>query len=406
VNRKRDVRHPTSDIRPPQYDAFAVAAPGLEAIVAAELAELKVKDARVMDGGVEFTASQKTLYEANLHLRTASRVLVRLARFRAVSFAELERNARKVHWERILNRGDTVALRVTCRKSRLYHSGAVAERIERDLAERMGAVVAKAPPSDEGTADETGAGQLAAQLIIVRLDHDRCTISADSSGAHLHQRGYRTAVTQAPMRETLAAALVLASGWDHRTPLVDPFCGSGTIPIEAALIAARIAPGRNRGFRYMKWPGYDASEWRRVLASAVRGERPDGVPAMVGTDRSAAAIRAATDNAGRAGVTGMVRFEKQDAMAITAGDSPGWVVTNPPYGVRLGDASESRRLMAQFGDTLRRRFYGWRVAVMAPPQLDRALGIPLNAELRTTNGGLRIAFLVGVIPNGQGPAGV
>src|SRR4030095_10938323 len=162
------------------YEAFAVAAPGLEAIVAAELAELKVKDARVMEGGVEFTASQKALYEANLHLRAASRVLVRLARFRAVSFAELERNARKVHWERILNRGDSVALRVTCRKSRLYHSDAAAERIERDLAERMGPVALRPAPSDEGESPEP-----TAQLIVVRLDHDRCTISADSSGAHL-----------------------------------------------------------------------------------------------------------------------------------------------------------------------------------------------------------------------------
>ena len=383
------------------YEAFAVATPGLEEIVAAELAALKVRDTKVVDGGVEFTASQKTLYEANLHLRTASRVLIRLAHFRAVSFAELERNARKVHWERILNRGDSVALRVTCRKSRLYHSGAVAERIERDLAERMGAVVVRATSTDEGESPEANA-----QLIVVRLDHDRCTISADSSGDHLHLRGYRTAVTQAPMRETLAAALVLASGWDRRTALTDPFCGSGTIPIEAALIAARIAPGRNRPFQFMQWPGYDAKEWQRVLDSALRAEKLDGVPAIIGTDRSAAAIRAANDNAGRAGVTGIVRFEKQDAMAIVAGDSPGWVVTNPPYGVRLGDASESRRLMAQFGEALRRRFNGWRVAVMAPPQLDRALGIPLNAELRTTNGGLRIAFLVGVVPNGQGPAGV
>jgi putative N6-adenine-specific DNA methylase len=382
------------------FDAFAVAAPGLEHIVAAELADLKV-DASIVEGGVEFTASQKALYEANLHLRSASRILIRLARFRAVSFAELEGNARKVHWERVVNRGDNVQLRVTCRKSRLYHSGAVAERIQRDLAERMGAVVARAPASDDH-----GPHQDNTQLIIVRLDHDRCTISADSSGAHLHMRGYRTAVTQAPMRETLAAALVLASGWDHRSPLIDPFCGSGTIPIEAALIAARIAPGRNRGFRFMQWPGYNPSEWQRVLAAAVRREKPDGIPQITGTDRSAAAIRAATENAERAGVTRFVHFEKQDALGIDAGTGPGWIVTNPPYGVRLGDASESRRLMARFGDTLRQRFNGWRIALMAPPQLDRALGIPVRPELQTTNGGLRIVFLAGVIPNGQGQAAV
>ncbi len=383
------------------FDAFAVAAPGLERIVAAELADLNVTDANVVEGGVEFTASQKALYEANLHLRTASRILIRLARFRAVSFAELERNARKVHWERVVNRGDNVELRVTCRKSRLYHSGAVAERIQRDLAERMGAVVARARASDEGESQQDNT-----QLIIVRLDHDRCTISADSSGAHLHLRGYRIAITQAPMRETLAAALILASGWDRRTPLLDPFCGSGTIPIEAALLAARIAPGRNRSFRFMQWPGYDPSEWQRVLAAAVRREKPDGIPTITGTDRSAAAIRAATENAERAGVTRFVRLEKQDALGIVAGAGPGWVVTNPPYGVRLGDASESRRLMARFGDTLRQRFNGWRIALMAPPQLDRALGIPVRPELQTTNGGLRIVFLAGEIPNGQGQAAV
>jgi putative N6-adenine-specific DNA methylase len=383
------------------FDAFAVAAPGLEEIVAGELTDLKVTAPRVVDGGVEFTASQKALYEANLHLRTASRILIRLAHFRAVSFAELERNAGKIHWERVLNRGDSVSLRVTCRKSRLYHSGAVAERLERDLADRFGANVAKAAPGDEAEASTDDV-----QLIVVRLDHDRCTVSADSSGAHLHQRGYRTAVTQAPMRETLAAALVLASGWDRRTPLIDPFCGSGTIPIEAALIAAQVAPGRNRGFRFIQWPRYDPSEWQRVLAAAQRREKTETIPPITGTDRSAAAVRAATENAERAGVTPFVRFEKQEALGIVAKAGPGWVVTNPPYGVRLGDASESRRLMAQFGDTLRRRFGGWRIAVMAPPQLDRALGIPVRPALRTTNGGLRIAFLAGEIPNGQGQAGV
>ena len=383
------------------YEAFAVAAPGLEEIVAEELSELKVRDAQVIDGGVEFIASQKSLYEANLHLRTASRVLIRLAHFRSVSFGELERNARKVPWERVVSRGDRVALRVTCRKSRLYHSGAVAERLERDLVDRLGVDVTKASANEE-TDDDAGN----TQLIVVRLDHDKCTVSADSSGAHLHQRGYRTAVTTAPLRETLAAAMVLASGWDGRSPLVDPFCGSGTIPIEAAMIAAHMAPGRNREFRFMHWPRFDAAEWKRVHTAAVSRQQPGSVPLIVGTDRSAAAIGAAEDNAQRAGVSSLVRFGQEDALRLDGGQTPGWIVTNPPYGVRLGDSGESRRLLARFSDTLQSRFGGWQVALLAPAQLQRAMAIRLQPGFRTTNGGLKVQLLAGEVTNGQGQPGV
>jgi putative N6-adenine-specific DNA methylase len=380
---------------PPVYDAFAVAAPGLEELTAAELAGLGVGDPRVVDGGVEFKASPRTLFEANLHLRTASRVLIRLAQFRALSFAELERRARRIPWEKVLSRGERVTLRVTCRKSRLYHSGAVAERIERDLADRMGAVPVRTTANDESAGDPKSDD---AQLIVVRIDHDQCTVSADSSGAHLHQRGYRTSVTAAPMRETLAAALLLATGWNRRMPLIDPFCGSGTIPIEAALIAAGIAPGRHRGFRLMNWPGHDQAEWQRVHSAALRREKADSMPAIRGSDRSAAAIRAATENAERAGVTALVHFEKRDALRVEPDAPSGWVVSNPPYGVRLGDAGETRRLLARFGDRLRERFDGWQIGLLAPAQAERVLGIPLESKFRTTNGGLRVRFLVGVIP--------
>jgi len=377
------------------YDAFAVATPGLEGIVASELDDLRIGYRDVLDGGVEFNASRRTLFEANLHLRTASRVLIRLARFRALTFAELERRARRIPWEKVLARGDRVALRVTCRKSRLYHSGAVAERIERDFADRMGAVPVRTTANDEGAMDP---GSEDAQLIIIRVDHDQCTVSADSSGAHLHQRGYRTSVTAAPMRETLAAALVLASGWDRGAPLLDPFCGSGTIPIEASLIAAGIAPGRRRGFRFMHWPGHDVSEWQRVHSAALRRETPDHLPIIRGSDRSAAAIRAAVENAARAGVTSLVHFEKLDALRVEPDAPAGWVVSNPPYGVRLGDTGEARRLMARFGDRLRQRFDGWQVGLLAPGQLERVLGVPLEVRFRTTNGGLRVQFLGGTVP--------
>lgn len=382
----------TRDSAPP-HDAFAISAPGLERLVAGELTELGVRDSLVLEGGVEFAATQRQLYESNLHLRTASRIVVRLAKFRALTFAELEKRARRIPWERVIAHGDRVTLRVTCRKSRLYHSDAVAQRLARDLKERLGVDVgaSRGDADDPESADE-------GQLIIVRFDHDHCTVSADSSGAHLHQRGYRTSVTEAPMRETLAAALVLASGWDQSSPFLDPFCGSGTIPIEAAMIAADVAPGRNRPFRFMQWPGYDAGLWQRTLTAAKAREKLAAATMIRGSDRSAAAIRAATDNAQRSGVGSVVQFERLDALRADPKSPTGWLVTNPPYGVRLGDEAETHALMTAFARTLTQRFAGWRLALLAPARFERLAGIRLLAGPRTTNGGLRVQILTGVVP--------
>lgn len=370
-----------------------MAPPGLESITLGELTDLGVKGARAVEGGVEFQADQTTLYRANLHLRTASRVLVRLATFKAISFAELEERARKVPWDRVLPRGGTFQLRVTCRKSRLYHSGGVAQRLARDLAERLDAHAVTrtvAEPDEDG--DE-------GQLLVVRFDHDRCTISADSSGAHLHRRGYRTHVTGAPIRENLAAAMLLASGWQPGAPLADPFCGSGTIPIEAAMMAANIAPGRDRDFRFRQWPGYDDVAWQRILGRARSGERAPG-RSIVGADRSVAAVRAAEGNARRAGVDQFTEFVQLDAREIEPdGPEPGFIVSNPPYGVRLGDREEVRRLSRDFGKVLVERFAGWRVGLLTGGP-GTVPGVALEERFRTTNGGLPVRFMVGEVQPG------
>ena len=421
-----------------RYGAFAVAAPGLEQLVSDELTALGISGHERVDGGVEFEASRRQLYEANLNLRTASRVIVRLAEFKALTFADLERRARRVPWEQVIAKGGAVTLRVTCRKSRLYHSDAVAERIARDLVERMNAEVSTtrehgdersgSEPNllllDETDQERRGDWGLTpisprkqgrrggltpisatptsprenAQLIIVRFDRDRCTISADSSGAHLHQRGYRTSVTQAPMRETLAAALIMASDWDRKSPLLDPFCGSGTIPIEAALMSAEISAGKNRSFQFMHWPDFDAAQWKQVLAESNSRVRHDSGVSIIGSDRNAAALRAARENAERAGVNDMLRFEKADAERLTADQPVGWLVSNPPYGVRLGDRAESQRLLSRFGQRLVDEFAGWRIAILAPAGAERLVGFPLETRLKTTNGGLRVQVLVGTVP--------
>lgn len=380
---------------PDNFEAFAIAAPGLEPLVASELKSLRARQLRAVEGGVEFKADHQLLYSANLHLRTASRVIVRLARFRAISFAELERRAGRVPWERVVPRNGRVRLRVTCRKSRLYHSGAVAQRLLERINQRAGATALDTTPGPGGAPEDDGS---AAQLFVVRLDHDQCTISADTSGAHLHQRGYRTAVIQAPLRENLAAAMLLASGWDRKTPLLDPFCGSGTICIEAALLARQIAPGHNRRFRFMEWPDFDAGRWSRIHAHAVDAERPRAPAPIIGSDRSGWAMRAAAGNAERAGVAADLQLERAEVSALQPTGQPGWVVTNPPYGVRLGQRDELRSLYAEFGAVLRERFRGWRAGILSTDRrLDSQLRLPLLDALQTTNGGIRVHLLTGVV---------
>jgi len=364
------------------HDCFAISAPGLEPLVARELDTLGLKGTAV-PGGVTFHATSEQLYAANLWLRIASRVIVRLASFHAATFYELERHAKRVSFERFIAPGSAVDIRVSCRKSRLYHSDAVAERIRRAIERRTGSVV---------SASESGA------LVIVRLSHDECTVSIDSSGALLHRRGYRLATAKAPMRETLAAAML--SGWTGEIALVDPFCGSGTIAIEAALIARHRAPGLARSFAFMQWPEYDSDRWATVHARAGADERPaSGVP-IIAADRDAGGIEATRANAERAGVGEDIEIKTQTISELEAPAHNGWLVTNPPWGVRVGDQAKLRDLYARLGQVARKSLPGWRVAILAPEasSLARATQLPLAPVLHTVNGGIPVAILSGSVP--------
>ena len=382
-----------------RYAAFAVTAPGLAELAAGELVALGLPVVGRETGGVAFEADARGLAVANLQLRTASRVLVRLDEFRSATFHELSRRAARIDWPRWLAPGRAVRVRVTCRKSRLYHSGAVAERLAAVLAPWAGAVTTAAGNDDAG-ADEDDA-----QLLVVRLLDDRCTISIDSSGALLHQRGYRLATARAPLRETLAAALVLASGWVPGTPLVDPFCGAGTIAIEAARLARRMAPGRQRAFAFEQWPGIDPALPRHVRANARAMERASAAPGIVASDRDAGAIDATRANAERAGVAADLTLGVQAVshLVAPAGGPPGAIVTNPPYGVRIAHGGDLRNLYARFGEVCRAQFPGWILAlVVADRRLAHALRLPVRDVVRTANGGLPVTFAVGVIPGATG----
>jgi len=378
------------------FDCFAVVAPGLEPLALAEAQALGLP-AIVEEGGggLAWRGDLRSVLMANVGLRIASRVLVRVAAFEAKTFIELEKQGRRIPWPRMVAPGAAVRFRVTCRKSRLYHSDAVAQRLENALLRAVpgASVVAARGADDESTTDDD------AQLFVVRLLHDRCTVSADTSGALLHRRGWRQATAKAPMRETLAAALLAASGWDGSGPLVDPLCGSGTIVIEGALQARGTPAGSKRRFAVERWPGVPPTLGAWVRAELAGRGAVAHLPPIIGTDRDEGAIRAAGENAERAGVRPDVTLA---VSALSAVEFPlaerGWVVTNPPYGVRVGEVDRVRNLWARFGQVLRERAPGWRVTLLSPDAgLERQLGIPVRMVAQTTNGGIPIRLVTGEI---------
>jgi putative N6-adenine-specific DNA methylase len=358
-----------------RLEAFVVAAPGLESVVLGEVVRLGVRPARITHGGVECELTLPQLWSLHLHLRVATRVLVRAVRFKADGFETLKAGIRRVDWSAWLRHDMAISVDATAdRDSKLYHSGAVAERV----AESIGNPLADAASP-------------VSQTVLVRVQRDVVTVSIDASGPSLHQRGYRQSIAKAPLRETLAAACVIASGWDRRVPLVDPFCGSGTIAIEAAMWARKIAPGRHRTFAFQSWPSYDEARWHTLLAAS-DADVMNREPEVWASDRDAGAVQATLDNAARAGVT--VRAEQRSISDLVLPTRPGWIVTNPPYGVRVGEPADLRNLFDRTATVLAERAASWQVAVLAPTdsQLLGRLRLSLVERLQTTNGGLPVTL--------------
>lgn len=372
-------------------DLFAAALPGLEELAAGELRALGLADVEAVAGGATFRGTRDDVMRANLHLRTASRVLVRLGTLHAAAFSELERRAERLPWESFVPAGAPVAFRVSSKRSRLYHTDGVAERLAGAAARRLGGAIARAPGAGEDDDDVPA-------LVVATGDRNHWTISVDSSGALLHRRGWRLATAKAPLRETLAAAMVLASGWDAASPLLDPFCGSGTIAIEAALLARRIAPGRGRRFAFERWPGHDAAAWGELLDGARRAELAEAPP-LQGSDRDAGAIEAARANAERAGVADSVDFSRRAFSAIEPPPGPGAVVSNLPRGGRVARGADLRDLLDGLAATLARRCPGWRAALLVGDvrqqsrlRLDDERAIPIP------QGGQPVRLVTGRIP--------
>ncbi len=371
--------------------------PGFEPLLTRECESLGIKVPSSIDkkqfkqgtltgeerGGIEFTGSLEQLMCCNLQLRTASRVVVRLGEFYAAAFSELRKKASRLDWDPFLKPGQPVEVKVTCHKSKLYHSDAVAERIVGAIEDHFNKPIKKTKEDVQR------------QLILVRLVNDLCTISIDSSGELLHRRGYKQAVAKAPLRENIAAGLLMAAGWDGCSPLVDPFCGSGTIPIEAALISRHIAPGINRSFAFSNWPVYQSSDYQTLLNQAQKSIRST-TSLIYGSDRDHGAIEMASANAARTGVLKDIQFVCHSLSDLPSITDQGTIVTNPPYGIRVSSSKDLRNLYASFGKLLRDQFKGWRLGVLCnESQLIHALdlGQP-ETILPLINGGIPVKYSI------------
>jgi putative N6-adenine-specific DNA methylase len=302
---------------PEPFEIFLAAPPGLEHLLRDEAAAVGLPDPRPVPGGVTFRGGWPEVWRANLHLRGATRVLARIAAFRALHLAQLDKRARKLAWAATLRPDVPLRIEATCRRSRIYHAGAARARIGAAIGDVLGAPVPEDPAAD-------------ALTLRVRIDDDLCTISVDTSGAPLHRRGHKPEVNAAPMRETLAALLLHAAHYDGGEPVLDPMCGSGTFVIEAAEIAAGLAPGRGRSFAFERLATFDPAAWSVLRA----GLRPRPTPfRFLGSDRDAGAVAMSRANAARAGVDAITTFVRIPISALQRPEGPpGLVIVNPPYG--------------------------------------------------------------------------
>lgn len=353
---------------------------GLEGLCAEELRRLGLEDVRAENGRALCAGTPEAAVRANLNLRTGERVLLRVGSFPAPDFDALFDNARLIPWEQFIPRDGAFPVKAGhSLDSRLTSIPALQRTIKKAAAERLGRIyhVERLP--------ETGA----VYQIHFSLMKDLCEIYLDSTGPGLHKRGYRELGVAAPLRETLAAGMVLLSRYRGKGPFRDPFCGSGTIPIEAAMIAKNQAPGLNRGFAAQRWATLDRALWKAETDRA-RDLEYHGNYDILGADIDPAATALAKANAAKAGVADVAKFEVADAAQFAPREPAGRVVTNPPYGERLMERQEAERLYAAFGKAWRQAPEGWSLFLLSShTEFERTFGKKADKKRKLYNGMLK-----------------
>ena len=360
------------------FEIFLSTQPGLEALLLDEVIERGFQRPKSVGGGVSIWGDWNDVWRANLTLRGASKVLARIGEFRAFHLAQLDKRSRKFPWGNTLMPGHTIKVEVvTNRKSKIYHAGAAIERIERAIHEEFGANIAT-------SMDE-------ADIIIkTRIDDNNVRFSVDTSGAGLHKRGYKQAMGKAPLRETMAALALRGCGYNGTETVLDPMCGSGTFLIESAQISRNIMAGRSRNFAFERLASYDSKAVQNLKDNWVT---QDSSQKFYGSDRNVNVIGFSKDNAQRGDVANLCEFSPLPLSKIDRPEGPpGLVITNPPYGARIGKKKDLFALYGSFGDVMREKFEGWRVGMITSDmKLAEATKLPwLNTGPPIAHGGLKV----------------
>lgn len=372
-------------LRVPQH-YFAACVPGFENELVHEIEQLPgVTSLSIEPGGVSFSGSIDLMYHANLHLRTAHRVLLRIATFLAQSHPMLYHHTRRISWERYLGFCQHYSLRVSARASRLLHKRGIADTIQQAISRRMGSEGLSPLPVEQATPQ-----------FYVRVFQDRCTISLNTSGDHLHKRGYRQIPGRAPIRETLAAACILRARIPDYDQVFDPFCGSGTLLIETAQVRSELVPGGNRTFAFQSAPFFNEQKWDKLLVSTRQAVHTEP-STLLGLDQNPSIIEVARDSAIRAGVSDTCTFSVANSLLYKPLRQSGRKVifSNLPYGDRILVGED---FFDEFGGWLRKNCVGWDVALIThDPEGLVANGVTPNRVRNFSNGGIAVALVMGTI---------
>jgi len=379
---------------------FAATPPGFETLCRDELVRIGISpaDAVITRGGIEFNARLHTAYMANLELRTANRILMRLASFTASNFRQLEKKLSGIPWELYLNKDATYTLHITSKQSRLIHTDAIAERVTKSMAGKPGMQTDAAARPDDRSNDRSGP----VQQIFVRVQNDRFTISIDSSGELLHKRGLKTQGGSAPIRETMAAAILMIAGYTPGKTLIDPMCGSGTFSLEAAMMACNIPAGWYRKFAFTDWPSFQPLRWQHIRREAEKNMITRDKPLLFASDNDPATAQKLAEIVTSHHLSDTIRVQAADFFTLVPHDikdlpdnprQPGLIVLNPPYGRRLGSKGAVEKMFDRICEKLKSDFKGWKVALLVP---DKHLltNIPFKATAHDfIHGGLSITLV-------------
>ncbi|MBL4931038.1 THUMP domain-containing class I SAM-dependent RNA methyltransferase [Clostridium paridis] len=321
------------------YNLIATSAFGLESVVAKELKSLGYDELILENGKVHFTGDELDIVIANIHLRTAERILINMGEFEARSFEELFQGTKAINWGALIPVDGKMHVTGKSVKSTLHSVPDCQSIVKKAIVTSMQEKYNRTIFSEDGPVYKTE----------ISLLKDKATLSVDTSGLGLHKRGYREKAGEAPLKETLAAAMVLLSKWSGKETLIDPFCGSGTILIEAAMIARDMAPGLNRKFVSEEWPNMSKSLWDQVRDGARKSIKNNNIK-LFGYDINGRLLSVAKDNARLAGVSGNIEFHKQDFKEFELKKDDVFIISNPPYGERIGEEAEIRVLYKKLGE--------------------------------------------------------